>query len=361
MAYQGTKFTCTVYFETPEEAEEALNEMPNWHAPGSADGAEFVWGEFGGGQVEICPTTFRPHLQMWIGFTKNKRLNLDNPNNFFKRLHPTAHWELMKGTVVQNKAYCSKHDTSISEYITWGNVPEERPGKRTDLDAMAETMVSAGGSAANMVRAAAQQHGGSFIRYASGVERYAKVMQKRPEVAARPWKIWQTQLLAHLETEPDDRTIRWYYDPAGGAGKSTIIKYLVANKGATLLDGKLADMQHMYVEAGMPRIVFFDLVRTMPDNLDHIYRMAEMLKNGVISSPKYQSVGGVVFDSPHVVIMSNSLPQAGKWTADRLQQIDLSVDADGFAPVSAPANGGAGAPADGADPFYGMTFSLLDD
>jgi hypothetical protein len=290
------------------------------------------WGDYGGAQIEKCPTTDKFHIQMFIGFTHNRRLNLGMPNNYFKKLHPTAHWELMKGTIEQNVKYCSKSDTSCSEFKTWGDIPVSRQGKRSDTEAMAESMKAAGGNVAKMLKAAATEHGGTFIRYAAGAEKYAKIMQSKPVVGARPWKIWQQQLLTFLQTEPDDRKIRWYYDPVGGAGKSTLVRYVMANFDATMLDGALKDMQHMYVTAGMPKVVFFDLVRTMPENIDHIYRMAEMLKNGVITSPKYASTVEL-FDPPHVIIMSNSPPAEGKWTSDRLDLIQLSEE-HGFLPVS---------------------------
>lgn len=354
MGSQGTKFTCTIFFECIEDAEEAFQALPAWHAPDSRFGGDVRWGDYGGCQIEKCPTTGRFHLQMFIGFTANRRLNLGMPNNYFKKLHPTAHWELMKGTIEQNEKYCSKSDTSCSEYKTWGDVPVSRQGKRSDTEAMAEAMKAAGGSVAKMLKAAATEHGGTFIRYAAGAEKYAKVMQAKPVVPARPWKIWQQQLLTHLEGVPDDRKIRWYYDPVGGSGKSTLVKYVMANHDATMLDGALKDMQFMYVSAGMPRIVFFDLVRTMPENLDHIYRMAEMLKNGVMPSPKYNSTVEL-FDPPHVIIMSNSMPASGKWTSDRLDLIQLTEDfgfqaaSTELMPIHAPAMGGAG----------GMAFSQI--
>ena len=43
-----------------------------------------------------------PHLQGYVQLKKITRLT------GMKKLHPTAHWEVAKGTEEQNRTYCSK-------------------------------------------------------------------------------------------------------------------------------------------------------------------------------------------------------------------------------------------------------------
>lgn len=61
-----------------------------------------------------------PHLQGWISFVSNYRLNA------LKKLHPRAHWERMGGAEWQSSNYCKKVDSVIA--IERGLAP--RKGKQ---------------------------------------------------------------------------------------------------------------------------------------------------------------------------------------------------------------------------------------
>lgn len=52
--------------------------------------------------IETCPTTDKTHYQAYIYFKNKKTFNA------LKKLLPTSHIELSKGSAQQNKAYCSK-------------------------------------------------------------------------------------------------------------------------------------------------------------------------------------------------------------------------------------------------------------
>lgn len=51
---------------------------------------------------EVCPSTARPHLQGYVHFHSGKSLSA------VKKILATAHWEVCKGTPVQNRDYCVK-------------------------------------------------------------------------------------------------------------------------------------------------------------------------------------------------------------------------------------------------------------
>ncbi|AXL65919.1 replication-associated protein [Longjawed orbweaver circular virus 2] len=58
------------------------------------------------------------HLQGWILFNDRKRLSQVIYILLVKKMHPAAHWEVMKGSIKQNEDYCSKSESSVSVYYT---------------------------------------------------------------------------------------------------------------------------------------------------------------------------------------------------------------------------------------------------
>lgn len=60
-------------------------------------------------QHEQCPTTGRFHLQGFVCFSKRVLLS------YVKRLHPTAHFQVARGSPADNYAYCTKLDTRVPD------------------------------------------------------------------------------------------------------------------------------------------------------------------------------------------------------------------------------------------------------
>lgn len=68
-----------------------------------------------------------PHFQGFIIFKNDIRLS------GLKKINARAHWEVARGTVEQNIAYCSKEDTYTGGLrYRWGSVPERAPVKKRD-------------------------------------------------------------------------------------------------------------------------------------------------------------------------------------------------------------------------------------
>lgn len=139
---------------------------------------------------------------------------------------------------------------------------------------------------------------------------------------------WQRELVEELDREPDDRTIIWYVDEKGGAGKTTLAKWMFANRRALIISGtqKMNDVStlvrnHMS-EHGEMNCVMLNLTRTEEDT-KVVYKMIEQIKDGLMTAGKYNSKT-VVFKSPHVVVFANWRPDYDKLSNDRWRVRSLS-------------------------------------
>ena len=144
-------------------------------------------------------------------------------------------------------------------------------------------------------------------------------LEQAPQPAAFVPRQWQSRVLDLVSSPADDRSIVWVYDPAGGNGKSRLGTHLCLAMSGIELSGTLNDMKLAYSQYKSP-IVIFDVSRAQADMSNHLYSMAECLKNGRFFSSKYQS-RPVFFEPPHVIFFSNSMFESDKWTVDRVQLI----------------------------------------
>jgi len=210
-----------------------------------------------------------PHLQGFVQW-KNGR-SFDS----MKKLHDKAHWEVCRN-VKASIAYCSKNDTATGERYT--NIVITRS---TLKDPMVGKVV----------------------------------------------KDWQTKLNDILEQDPDDRTIHWIVDREGGKGKTTWIKSFLINhpKTSLLLGGKCSDMKcgiALFIEKKNDlRYAFLNFTRSMEQYVS--YEGIENIKDGMFFNGKYES-GMVMYNCPHVVVMSNFYPDKTKLSLDRWNIIDIS-------------------------------------
>lgn len=301
--YQSRYFVFTIHYVTAPDAEvlAAQDVMISTFEPG-------VYGE---GQLERCPTTGRTHLQAFCVFKEKKTLCGAKKVSalWFHPYKDVTHWEVMKGTVAESVQYCSKPDTAIEgTHRVWGTPIEDTPGARNDIIAAWDAFRVGG------VRAVINDHPSMWLRYSTGfIRALAHMSPPSPMPSPTTWREWQTALLKELEGKPDARKIIWYYDQSGAAGKSTVVRYVCTNSKGIMLEGKVADLAYAY--NGEP-VVFFDVARTQAEHMDHLYSFAEKLKNGMVSSSKYES-RTKYFDPPHVIFMANSLPDYTKWSSDR--------------------------------------------
>jgi len=98
-------------------------------------------------------------------------------------LSPTAHFEVRHGDQDQAIDYTRKEDETTIEgtWIELGEPTDERKGKRNDLLDV-KAMLDDGSSMVDV----ADQHFGSFVRYAKSFDRYVQMKQPRRDINIAP-------------------------------------------------------------------------------------------------------------------------------------------------------------------------------
>lgn len=112
-------------------------------------------------QGEASPTTNRQH---WQGFVELRKAACKREVQSV--LGRQCHVELARASADQCIAYCHKEETRVSGPFEWGERGRQRPGRRTDLAAIAERCKHRGGVAA--ICAEAPEF---YVKYHRGLER----------------------------------------------------------------------------------------------------------------------------------------------------------------------------------------------
>lgn len=135
----------------------------------------------------------------------------------------------------------------------------------------------------------------------------------------RKFFTWQEEIFEILKTEPDERTINWFWEPDGGAGKSQFAKYLIWKFKAVIVNGKQNDIFNgikTYLEEKQDYmdVVIVDVPRV---NSEYIcYSSMEKIKDGLFYSGKYE--GGQILLIPcHLIVFANVPPDTSKMSMDR--------------------------------------------
>lgn len=201
-----------------------------------------------------------PHLQGYIEFKKKAR-----PMGHFDI--KTIHWEKCKGSKEDNIAYCSKE----GEVVYSLNCAIKKPIKT--------------------------------------------ITNLYP---------WQKEIENLIFTEPDDRSVYWFYDKTGNIGKSAFIKYCaVKHKALFCCGGKMSDIMNLVFNQNMDdcNCVMFDIPRANEGCVS--YTALESIKNGMVCNTKYET-GVKLFNPPHLICFANFRPNdESKLSADRWKITNL--------------------------------------
>lgn len=128
---------------------------------------------------------------------------------------------------------------------------------------------------------------------------------------------WQTEILAMIKEEPDNRKVYWYWSTHGGVGKSCLGKSIVMRYNAVLVGGSARDIYcaiKLFTDEKDIDVVIFDIPRSSFNRIS--YNAIEAIKNGLVFSPKYES-GCVTFNSPHCIVFANFPPDVSQLSSDR--------------------------------------------
>lgn len=258
-----------------------------------------------------------PHLQIYFQLEKQTKLTtIKNWGGPWARMH----LEAARGKPEQAADYCKKENN----FFELGTMKTSQQGKRNDLEEL-QKAIREGKSYDEVCEehfdTAAKFH--KFIRERIQARDTQKELDSlKEEFASASLRPWQERLLDVVHENPSPRKIHWIWEEIGNVGKSWMAKYLMAMENAVLLTpGKKADMAYIFSK-NPSKVVIFDLSRTTAPTdgkehyLDGVYSLAEDIKNGMVTSYKYDSAN-VLTTGSHVIFFANFAPDMTKWSQDR--------------------------------------------
>ncbi len=134
---------------------------------------------------------------------------------------------------------------------------------------------------------------------------------------------WQHEIEIIMLSEPDDRTIHWYWDREGNIGKTAFMKYCVVKHNAIpCVGGKFADIMNLVFNCDLDKsnTTIFNIPRGHRECLS--YSSLEAIKDGMIVNTKYET-GFKVFNPPHVIVFANFPPDEKQLSRDRWHIVNL--------------------------------------
>nr|WAE42192.1 MAG: replication associated protein [Cressdnaviricota sp.] len=295
-------------YTTDEESGELLkpNDDLEWN--------EYINGSFW--QEEICPNTQRRHVQGYVQFAAKKRISTIKK---YGNIWQNAHLEVARGTVQENRIYCSKPESGVIGTFEEIGILSQQGGEK-EFDSARNDLT--GGASSEYIR---QSYPGTWIRHTRAIKEF---IEDRDRIKPDSWgtlitteelKTWQKRILLNIVQTPNPRTVNWIYDPIGGAGKSTFIKYVIQMYGEdhvqAIMSTKMERVIAVLKAKPQTRCVFIDIPRSYPMDKFN-YQILEVLKDQIGFNTMYNP-GQVFTGRIHLYVMSNSEPDRSKLTNDR--------------------------------------------
>jgi len=300
-------------------------------------------------QSEKCPTTGTMHIH-FVGHSKKEHNVNYYQDNFFVNNCKIESVRKMPASIL----YCSKKDThdggiryNYNVYhidlnhknhihkFDWDltNSDEERTkytdmmdkthkarskgqGSRSDINDLM-TYLEGCTSYAHALKMAIALKDYTMLK---DLDKYESMVTKYFNNRPRPEKqwphkeqfLWQSKLIKIIESPADDRTINFIVDFKGKSGKSTLSNYLLTNYNAFSAFGKEAEVYYLY---SGETIILCDSPRDRNDYIN--YSTLEKLKDGNITSTKYQPVKKYRDEQAHIIVFMNQWPDIKALSRDR--------------------------------------------
>lgn len=246
-----------------------------------------------------------PHLQGYVIFAQRKEFNQAK-----RLLGQRVHLEKSNGTPGQAAAYCKK-DGDFEEF---GSLPEKSQGKRSDWERLRDWCKEQTQYPSDYELM--EQFPTLFGRYDKRVRSICNLLINPDPIQIGEPRQWQRDVGDILDGQPDDRRVLFVVDEEGNSGKSWMKRWYWAKnqqKVQLLSIGKRDDIAHALDER--KSIFIFDVPRGSMEYLQ--YSVLEMIKDGIVFSPKYESGTKMLTGNSHVVVLCNEEPDMNKLTRDR--------------------------------------------
>ena len=252
----------------------------------------------------------------------DQRLEVCNKFNDIMKSHPDYYFQLERGKIEHKfhiqcymKVEKKKFDTQMASILSDLGFPNIRvkPASNAGKEALKSYCI---------------KNDETFI---SGPWSKRPVYRARDlECMKNPYP-FQQEIIDIIKTDPNDRNIIWIYNPEGNVGKSKLLKFLCYNKLATRIPiGTAGQMKQVIAKKPASRCYVLNIPKSIgsQESQHDMLTTIEEIKDGWIFGCMFGEDNELFMEPPHVIIMSNEVPNIHLASLDRwdVYKIDNKED-----------------------------------
>lgn len=279
---------------------------------------------------EVCPTTQRKHLQIMIVCHGKMSLNVIKNTLGFRDIHLSQQYKGVKYS--QTSDYCKKDGDF---YVHGVCPPDKAQGKRNDI-AFAIEWLRAHPGATNL-EIAQSEIAVVYFKYQRATENFRDLLSPPVETIdvegtdLKPWQaVVETYSQVNEINEATKRHVLFIVDKIGGAGKTTVLRYIATKYASTtqIITPMSAKDTSFLVDAGKTTFLF-NVPRGGGEWLSQ--NVCESLKDGALGTGKYKSCNKLWdYRTPRKVIVFLNEEPNRTMTADRYDVRYVNKGHDNF-------------------------------